>query len=403
MYKNIRNKNIVLCVCGGIAAYKSVELLRLLVKHGATVNVIMTKNAKEFVGPLTFEALSGNHVCTTLFEQNTSSIKHIAWAEKADAVIVAPATANIIGKFANGLADNAMTTFMLAVTSLKILCPAMNTYMYENRAVQRNLDILADDNFYIMEPEAGELACGITGPGRLPDPESIIERLNYLLSPKDFAGQKILVTAGPTREPLDPVRFISNPSSGKMGFALAKAADLRGAEVVLITGPVTLSDPPGIITIRVNTAREMADAVFEYMDNSDIIIKTAAVSDYRPSDPFDHKIKKSTETITLSMQKTLDILKELGKNKKNRILVGFAAETKNLEQYARKKLHEKNLDLIVGNIVGSTTSSGFQSNTNQVTLFFKDGTKKSLPLMEKEDVAHAILQNILDKIISVKD
>jgi len=395
MHKSLQSKNIVLCVCGGIAAYKSVELLRLLVKHGAAVRVVMTKNAAEFVGPLTFEALSGSPVCTTLFGQSTnSSIRHIAWAEEADAVIVAPATANIIGKLANGIADDAMSTFMMAVTTVKVLCPAMNTHMYENRAVQRNLDRLEGDGFFILEPDAGELACGIVGPGRLPDPENIIDRLNSLLTPKDFFGKKVLVTAGPTREPLDPVRFISNPSSGKMGFAVAKAAEQRGAEVVLISGPVSLPEPPGISTIKVNTAMEMADAVFQYMDKSDIIIKTAAVSDYRPADPADHKIKKGADTITLSMQKTEDILKKLGQNKQDRILVGFAAETENLEQYAQKKLREKNLDLIVGNIVGSS-SSGFQSETNKVTLFFKDGTKKSLPLMEKEEVAHAILQNIL--------
>lgn len=396
MHKSIQNKNIVLCVCGGIAAYKSVELLRLLVTHGAAVRVVMTKNAAEFVGPLTFEALSGSPVCITLFGENTGfSIRHITWAEKADAVIVAPATANIIGKLANGIADDAMSTFMMAVTSLKVLCPAMNTHMYENRAVQRNIDKLESDGFFILEPDAGELACGAVGPGRLPDPENIIDLLNSLLTPKDFSGRKVLVTAGPTREPLDPVRFISNPSSGKMGFALAKAAEQRGAEVVLISGPVSLPDPSRITTIKVNTAMEMADAVFSYMDQSDIIIKTAAVSDYRPVDPADHKIKKGAETITLSMQKTGDILKKLGENKKNRILVGFAAETENLEQYAQKKLCEKNLDLIVGNIVGSSSSSGFQSETNKVTLFFKDGTEKSLPLMKKEEVAHAILQNIL--------
>ncbi len=403
MYNSIQDKNIVLCVCGGIAAYKAVELLRLLVRHGAAVRVVMTENAVEFVGRLTFEAISGRPVCTTLFGRAADpSIKHIVWAEEADAVIVAPATANIIGKLANGIADDAISTFMLAVTSFKIICPAMNTHMYENRAVQRNLDILESDGFFIMEPESGDLACGTTGPGRLPDPESIIDRLNSLITSKDFSGRKVLVTAGPTREPVDPVRFISNPSSGRMGFAVAKAAEQRGAEVVLITGPVSLPDPPRLTTLRVQTAMEMADVVFEYMNQSDIIIKTAAVSDYRPVDPAEHKIKKGKETITLSMQKTRDILKELGENKKDRILVGFAAETENLEQYAQQKLREKNLDLIVGNIVGFSSSSGFQSETNKVTLFFKDGAKQSLPLMEKEDVANAILQSILDRNFASK-
>ena len=391
----LKNKNCVLCVTGGIAAYKSVELLRLLTREGAVVKVMMTGNAASFVAPLTFEALSGQKVCNSLFDiKGDASIKHIEWAAEADVVIVAPATANIIGKFANGIADDALSTFLLAVTSPLIICPAMNTNMYENRAVQRNLDILEEDGFLIMEPGAGELACGITGPGRLPDPGNILDRIISILTPKDFAGKNILVTAGPTQEPVDPVRFISNPSSGKMGFAVAKAAEHRGAGVALITGPVSLPDPPNLNTIRVTTAQQMADAVFDQFEHSDIIIKTAAVSDYMPVEPARQKIKKKSDEMVLVMEKTVDILKELGKKKKHRILVGFAAETESLEKNAAQKLAEKNLDMIVGNLIGPP-SSGFRADTNKVTLFYKDGAKEPLPMMEKQEVAHIILDRIL--------
>jgi len=395
----MKNKNIVLCVCGGIAAYKSVELLRLLVKQGASVKVIMTQSAKKFVAPLTFEAISGHSVYSDLFETDPdASIKHIDWADKADAVVVAPATANIIGKMANGIADDAMSTFILALKSPLILAPSMNTYMYESLPVQRNLDTLENDGIIIMEPDAGELACGTSGPGRLPEPEHIADKLKSLLTPKDLKGQTVLVTAGPTQEYIDPVRFISNPSSGKMGFAIATAAGQRGAQVVLITGPVHLPDPRGILTIRVKTAKEMGDAVFEHMNHSNIIIKTAAVSDYTPVDKSEQKIKKIKNEMVLSLKKNLDILKEIGAQKKNQILVGFAAETEQLEKHATGKLIKKNLDMIVGNIVG-TESSGFQSNTNKVTFFYKDGTKEPFDSMEKEAVAHILFDRIIEKYL----
>jgi phosphopantothenoylcysteine decarboxylase/phosphopantothenate--cysteine ligase len=391
----IKKKNIILGVSGGIAAYKSVELLRLLVKQGANVRVMMTENARWFVGPLTFEALSGQPVCTDLFEKNDdASIRHIQWAEAADAVVIAPATANIIGKLSGGIADDALSTFLLAVTCPVIVCPSMNTHMFESRAVQRNLETLGADGHFIVDPESGTLACGTTGPGRLPEPEDIVDRIAYYLSTKDLKDKKILVTSGPTWESVDPVRFISNPSSGKMGFAVARAAEYRGGEVTLITGPTHLPDPNNVKVIRIQTAREMAQAVFDNIEHSDIIIKTAAVSDYRPKDPATQKIKKEKGELVLYLERTQDILKEIGLRKKDQILVGFAAETENLEQHAETKLVEKNLDIIVGNIVGES-SSGFGADTNKVTLFFKEGTQEPLLVMEKDAVAHILLDRIL--------
>lgn len=391
----INKKNIVLGVCGGIAAYKSVEFLRLLMKQGANVRVIMTQNAREFVGPLTFEALCGQAVCTSLFEKGAdASIKHIEWAEQADAVVIAPATANIIGKFAGGVADDALSTFIMAVTCPVVLCPSMNTHMFANKAVQRNVAQLKTDGYFVIEPETGKLACGITGPGRLPEPEDIMDRLMCCLTPKDLEGKRVLVTAGPTREPIDPVRFISNSSSGKMGYAVARAAEHRGSHVVLITGPTDLPDPNNVTVIRVQTAREMGVKVFEHFNHSDIIIKAAAVSDFRPKDQADQKIKKENGQELLALEKNQDILKELGRRKKDQVLVGFAAETENLEKYAEKKLAEKNLDIIAGNLVG-IPSSGFGSDTNEITLFLKDGTKEPLAVMDKEEVAHILLDRIL--------
>ena len=391
----IDGKNIVLGVSGGIAAYKSVELLRLFVKEGANIRVIMTKYAQAFVGALTFKALSGQAVCTDLFEKSDdASIRHIDWAEQADAVVIAPATANIIGKLANGIADDALSTFMMAVTCPVVLCPSMNTHMFESNAVQRNLEMLRSDGYFVIDPEPGSLACGTTGPGRLPEPRDILDRTLFYLTPKDLKDKKILVTAGPTREPVDPVRFVSNPSSGKMGFAVARAAEYRGAKVTLVTGPTPLLDPNNVAMIRVHTAKEMAHAVFEKVSDSDIIIKAAAVSDYRPKDRAEQKLKKEKNELVLSLERTQDILKEIGRNKKGQILVGFAAETEHLEQHAEQKLAEKNLDIIVGNVVGHP-DSGFNADTNTVTLFYKDGTKENLPKMPKDDVANILLDRIL--------
>ena len=398
MKTHISNKNIILGVCGGIAAYKSAELLRLLKKEGAGVRVMMTRNACAFVGPMTFEALSGLPVCTDLFETGRDApIKHIDWAREADAVVIAPATANIIGKCAGGIADDALSTLMLAVTQGKIICPAMNTHMYQSGPVQRNLDMLKSDGCFIVDPGEGELACGTSGPGRLPEPPEILDRILYCLTPKDMTGRRVLVSAGPTREHMDPVRFISNPSSGKMGYSIARAAEHRGAAVTLVSGPVNLPEPLNMEVIQVVSAQEMAEAVFEHAEKSDIVIKTAAVADYRPRETSGQKIKKGTEDEkVLALQKNPDILKTLGTRKKNRILVGFAAETEALEKHAGKKLAEKNLDIIVGNIVGP--ASGFGTDTNQVTLFFRDGTRESLDVMEKDAVAHVLLDRIKGKV-----
>ncbi len=396
MGTELKGKNIVLGVCGGIAAYKSVELLRLLTKEGAKVRVLMTDNAKWFVGPGTFEALSGRPVCSNLFDHNDdAAIGHISWAEEAHAVVIAPATANFIGKIANGIADDALSTFMLAVTSTVLICPSMNTNMYLSPPLQRNLRTLAEDGLLIFDPDSGDLACGTHGPGRLPDPDVILDRLKASLSPRDFEGKRILVTAGPTQEPLDPVRFISNPSSGKMGYAIARIAEHRGADVTLIAGPVNLPKPYKVEVIRVRTAAEMADAVFQRFDNADVIVKTAAVSDYRPHTTAPQKIKKGEEELILKLVKNQDILKELGRRKTNQILVGFAAETQSLEKHAGEKLEKKNLDIIVGNLV-NIPASGFQTDTNKVTLFFRNGTQEDLPVMEKEEVAQILLDRISD-------
>jgi phosphopantothenoylcysteine decarboxylase/phosphopantothenate--cysteine ligase len=393
----IKNKMIILGVSGGIAAYKSVELLRLLTGAGATVRVVMTRNAQWFVGPLTFKALSGQPVCTGLFEDDgDASIRHIDWAQEADAVIIAPATANIIAKLANGIADDALSTLLLAVTAPVLVCPSMNTHMYKSRPVQLNLERLKEMGHVVMDPASGQLACGTTGPGRLPDPGVVFERLISLLTPKDFQGKRVLVTAGPTHEAMDPVRFISNPSSGKMGYAIARAAEQRGADVTLVSGPSHLPDPLNIAMLRVRSAGEMAAAVFEYADRMDIIVKAAAVSDYRPVEIAANKIKKDKDEMRLILTKNQDILYALGQKKMKQILIGFAAETEDLKKNAGKKLTEKNCDVIVGNLVGHS-HSGFGSDTNQVTLFFKDGSVESLDVMEKESVARILLDRVKER------
>lgn len=390
----IDGKKIVLGVCGGIAAYKAVELLRGLKKMGAQVRVVMTENASWFISPLTFQALSGLPVSTGLFRENDETcFKHIDWAQEADLVVIAPATADMIGKLANGIADDALSTFMLAVTSVKMVCPSMNSHMYENRVVQRNLDTLESDGYVVLEPGAGELACGTTGPGRLPDPPLILDRIVCHLTRKDFLGKNVLVTAGPTQEPMDPVRFISNPSSGKMGYAIARAAEHRGADVTLVAGPTNLADPVNVKIIKVRTADQMASQVFSCMQQADIIIKSAAVSDYRPKKKSLHKLKKKDGDLTVEFERTQDILKTLGEKKKHQILVGFAAETRELRQNAEKKLSEKDLDLIVGNLVGDP-GSGFGSESNKVTIFCRDGSCERLPSMQKSEVAHALLDRI---------
>ena len=392
----LKDRQIVLGVCGGIAAYKAVDLLRALVKSGSHVRVIMTRSAEEFVCPLTFEALSGHRVWTHMFgRQEDAPFRHIVWADESDAVVIAPATANIIGKMAHGIADDPLTTFVLAVRPPILVCPSMNVRMYENRAVQDNIKRLEQFGLDVLLPEAGSLACGHEGPGRLPHVEAIAEALRSLLCTQDLAGERILVTAGPTQEPIDPVRFISNPSSGKMGHALARVARRRGAEVLLISGPTALPDPQGVRVIRVRTAEEMFNAVMAHVEQTTIVVKAAAVSDWRAASLFDHKVKKEEVAQPLRLEQTPDILKAVGKNKKGQILVGFAAETQNLRENACAKLTAKNLDLIVANLIGQI-DSGFGSDTNQVSLFYRDGRTEDLPVMDKEDLADVLFDRVLE-------
>jgi phosphopantothenoylcysteine decarboxylase/phosphopantothenate--cysteine ligase len=404
MKKNVlHDKNIVLGVCGGIAAYKSVELLRRLVKLGARVRVVMTRSAARFVGPMTFAVLSENKVCLDLFdEKNDAAIRHIAWAEAAQAVVIAPATANMVAKLAHGIADDALSTFMLAVTCPVMICPSMNSNMFEHPAHRRNLRQLEADGNLVLAPGEGELACGTTGPGRLPEPEEIVDRLISFLSPDDLAGKRFLITAGPTREAIDPVRFISNPSSGKMGYAIARAAERRGARVTLVTGPVSLSPPLNVEVVPVVTADDMAEAVFSRLEQAHVIVKVAAVSDYRPVHTETHKIKKSRDGIELVLERTTDILKTVGRRKRDdQIVVGFAAETRDMASYALKKLDEKRLDLIAANLIGPP-DSGFAADTNRMTLFFADGRKTVLDVMDKDTVAHLILDQVVE-LIRAKD
>ncbi len=398
----IPGKRVVLGVSGGIAAYKAAELVRLLIKDEALVRVLMTENACRFVGPITFEALSQQRVCRTLFEiSDEAAVQHIHWAKEADAVVLAPATANIIGKLAAGIADDALSTFMLAVTCPVLICPAMNTDMYQSRQVQHNIERLKSFGYKILEPGSGELACGTVGPGRLPEPAIIMDAVRALFQPKDFCGRRVLITAGPTREAIDPVRFITNPSSGKMGYAIAQAAAMRGAEVTLISGPTALAPPAGVRLIQVTTAAEMASAALAEMDTHQVIIKTAAVADFRPAEVSDLKIKKQDAATTINLERTQDILKALGASKKGQILVGFAAETHDMASYAKAKLEAKNLDMIVANLIGAP-EAGFQADTNRATLFFRDGRQEQIELMPKIDLAGVVLDRICALIASVE-
>ncbi|MCK5162586.1 MAG: bifunctional phosphopantothenoylcysteine decarboxylase/phosphopantothenate--cysteine ligase CoaBC [Desulfobacula sp.] len=396
----LKNKHILLGVSGGIAAYKSVELLRFLKKAGANVNVIMTASAQKFVGKTTFEVLSDNLVLSDLFFDTESSVKHIDLATRADAVIVAPATANIIAKLSHGIADDALSTTLLAVTCPVMVCPSMNTDMYQNIRVQRNLDILEKDGWHILDPDSGVLACKAVGAGRLPDPWFIFDRVLAMFTKKDLNGKKILVSAGPTVEAIDPVRFVSNHSSGKMGYAIAGAAEKRGGQVTLVSGPVSLESPVGVERIDVQTCEEMAEQMLANLDQADIIIKVAAVADYKPIDPKTSKIKKkdNNKDLFVSMTQNLDILKLIGeKKKKDQFLVGFAAETNDLEKNALLKIEKKNLDMIAANLVGSS-DSGFKADTNKVKLFFKDGSFVDIPLMDKSKVADILIDHIINKI-----
>lgn len=395
MMVRLEERNILLGVSGGIAAYKALELLRLLVKEGAKVWTVMTRAATEFVRPLSFQALSGNPVRTEMFSHTQESqIQHIALADMAQLVVVAPATANLIAKMAHGLADDMLSTTVLAVRCPLVVCPAMNVNMYSHPATQRNVEVLRERGVWVVEPEEGELACGWEGKGRLAEPEAILETIKAALSPQDLAGERVLVTAGPTWEALDPVRFISNRSSGKMGFALARVAKRRGAAVTLVSGPTALRPPPGVKFVQVESAIQMRDVVMENLEEATVVVKAAAVADYRPVEIRGDKIKKEQDNYVLSLTRTPDILAQVGARKGERIVVGFAAETRALLENAREKLLRKNLDWIVANDV-TKPGSGFATETNQVTLMGRDGTLEELPQMSKEEVAWAILDRVV--------
>jgi len=391
----LKGRKIILGVTGGIAAYKAAELVRELVRAGAEVFVVMTRGAQAFITPLTFQTLSGNKVTTELFSLvEESEIGHISLADRADLLVIAPATANIIGKIAGGIADDMLTTIVMATKAPVLLAPAMNVHMWENPICQENIQKLRGRGFHFIDPEAGELACGYEGKGRLAEIPAIVEEIRSILAPKDFSEETLLVTAGPTEEPIDPVRFLSNRSSGKMGFALARAARLRGARVILVSGPAPLSAPPGVNFIPVRTAAEMREAVLGNLPAVSMLVMAAAVSDYRPKGISSEKIKKSQADLTLPLELNPDILREAGLRKEKRLLIGFAAETGSLVANARKKLAEKNLDLIVANDV-SLPGAGFAVDTNIVKLIDRSGKIEELPLMSKEDLADLVLDRAL--------
>jgi phosphopantothenoylcysteine decarboxylase/phosphopantothenate--cysteine ligase len=399
----LEGKTIVLGVTGSIAAFKAVEVLRRLTKAGANVVTIMTRAACQFVGPLTFQTLSRHPVMLDedAFRSTDPRMKHIWMAETADLVLVAPTTADIIGKYANGIADDLLSTFLLTTVAPVILAPAMETNMYTNPIVQSNLVRLKAVGVEVMEAEHGVLASGKVGQGRMVEPEQlvarVIERLTAPAIPKDLRERTVLVTAGPTQEPIDTVRFISNPSSGKMGYAIAEAARQRGGEVILVSGPTNLTLPPGVKSHSVQTACEMREAVMGEYDRADVVIKAAAVSDYRPKQFIPYKVKKNEDVQTVELVRNPDILAELGTRKGKRVLVGFAAETEDLLANAQKKVQVKHLDMIVANEV-SRAGIGFRSDENKVLILHDDGRIEDLPLMSKQQLAHEILARVVERL-----
>jgi phosphopantothenoylcysteine decarboxylase / phosphopantothenate---cysteine ligase len=395
-----RNYNIALGVCGGIAAYKAVEVLRGFQRAGCVVRVAMTKRACEFVQPLTFRALSGSHVVVDDYApDNPDPIAHITFSQTTDLLVVAPATANMIAKFARGIADDFLSSTYLACTAPVLVAPAMNTTMWEHPATQRNLDQLRADGVHIMEPDAGEMACKTIGPGRLSEPDRIVVAALEILaasSKKDLTGERILITVGATREEIDPVRFISNRSSGRMGFALAEAALKRGAEVTVVRGVTTVEAPAGVKVVRALSAEEMAQAVANEAGNASVFIGAAAIADYRPTARAGEKIKKSQETLTLTLERTPDVLSQVAAARSNGMLViGFAAETENIVENARQKLAGKNLDAIIANDV-SRVDAGFDTTTNAVTIITKNGAPVELPVMSKREAANRVLDVIVN-------
>ncbi len=394
----LEDKTVLLGVTGGIAAYKSATLASLLVKEGAEVHVLMTENAKNFINPITFETLTGNKCITDTFDRDFDfQVEHVSLAKQADVILVAPATANVIAKLAHGIADDMLTTTILASSAPKLIAPAMNTGMYENLVTQDNLKLLEHYGMTIIPPDSGRLACGDTGVGKLPEPKDLLEYvLMACACEKDLAGKNVLVTAGPTQESLDPVRYLTNHSSGKMGYALARACALRGADVTLISGKTSLDPPLSVDLVPVVTAQEMADAVLARSKDADLILMAAAVADYRPVHTAEEKIKKSDDDLSLPLERTTDILAMLGAEKKpGQYLCGFCMETENLTENAREKLKKKNLDMIVANNL-KDAGAGFETDTNLVTILTPDAETK-LPLLSKEEVAQKILDQILQE------
>ena len=393
-----QGKTVLLCVTGSIAAYKIASLASALKKRHAEVHVLMTENATNFINPITFESLTGTKCLVDTFDRNFQfQVEHVSIAKKADVALIAPASANVIGKLAHGIADDMLTTTVMACKCKKIISPAMNTNMFENPIVQDNLKTLAHYGFEVIAPAEGYLACGDTGAGKMPEPETLLTYIEKEIAcPKDMQGKKVLVTAGPTQEKIDPVRYITNHSSGKMGYAIAKNAMLRGAEVILVSGPVSIAPPPFVKVVSVTTAKEMFEAVTSVSEEQDIIIKAAAVADYRPKEVSSEKIKKKDGQMSIELERTDDILKYLGEHKRqNQFLCGFSMETQNMLGNSRAKLEKKNLDMVAANNL-KVEGAGFQGDTNVLTLITQE-EDVSLPLMSKEDAA----SKLLDKILSL--
>ncbi len=390
----LTGKKILLGITGGIAAYKTANLASMLAKLHAEVHVIMTRNAQQFISPVVFEALTGNKVIDDVFDRDSGyHVAHIAMAQEADVVMIAPASANIIAKLANGIADDMLSTTMLAVTAPVMIVPAMNTKMYEHPATQANLEKLRAYGYRVIDPASGYLACGDTGKGKMPGEEELLERLLLEAAcDKDLSGKKVLITAGPTREPIDPVRFITNHSTGKMGWALAKNAARRGAQVVLVSGPVHLPAPVSVKMIPVTTAQEMYEAVDAQFDSQDIVVMSAAVADYRPKHTESEKIKKQDAAAMLELERTKDILGSMSKRKNGQFLCGFSMETEHMLENSRAKLEKKNLDMIVANNL-RMEGAGFGTDTNIITIITKDAANE-LPIMSKDEAAHAIFDQI---------
>ena len=398
VHSMFQGKTVLLCVTGSIAAYKIASLASALKKRHAEVHVLMTENATNFINPITFESLTGTKCLVDTFDRNFQfQVEHVSIAKKADVVLIAPASANVIGKLAHGIADDMLTTTVMACKCKKIISPAMNTNMFENPIVQDNLKTLSHYGFEVIAPAEGYLACGDTGAGKMPEPETLLSYIEKEIAcPKDMQGKKVLVTAGPTQEAIDPVRYITNHSSGKMGYAIAKNAMLRGAEVTLVSGPVSLAPPPFVKVVRVTTAGEMFEAVTSVSGEQDIIVKAAAVADYRPKEVSSEKIKKKDGQMSIELERTDDILKYLGEHKRqNQFLCGFSMETQDMLGNSRAKLEKKNLDMVAANNL-KVEGAGFQGDTNVLTLITQK-EEVSLPLMSKEDAA----SKLLDKILSL--